>query len=52
MLSFTNNNDGTVTLKYESGEVLVRETDFNRAFGTMVNNTKEDIEEEFGIKEG
>ena len=50
MKSWTDNKNGTVTLYYEDGEVVVKKTDFDRAFGTMVNNSREDIERDFGIK--
>ncbi len=43
-------NDGTVVLKYEEGDVIVRKEDFNRAFGTMINSLREDIIRDFAIK--
>ncbi len=50
MKDWTLNSDGTVTLVYEDGEsVLVSKKDFNRAFGAMVNASKEDVKRDFGI---
>lgn len=49
MKSFEVNNDGTVTLKYEDEDVIVKKSDFDRAFGTMVNYPKEDIKRDFAI---
>ena len=50
MKSWTDNKDGTVTLFYEDGEILVSKKDFDRAFGAMVNGSKADVQRDFGIK--
>lgn len=43
------NGDGTVTLYFEQGEVVVKETDFNRAFGAMINGGYENVLRDFGL---
>ena len=50
MKNWIDNNNGTVTLEYEDGNVVVKKEDFNRAFGTMINSTKQEIERDFAIK--
>ena len=44
------NENGTVTLRYEDGDVVVNKKDFDRAFGTMINSTKQQVEKDFSIK--
>ncbi len=40
-----------VRLSYSDGtEFYVKKKDFNRAFGTILNNSKEDIKRDFEIK--
>lgn len=44
-------NGETVTLFYEGREnLVVRKTDFNRAFGTLINASYDDVKKEFAIK--
>ena len=40
-----------VLLTYEDGTVIVSRKDFNRAFGAMVNSTREEVERDFGCKQ-
>lgn len=45
------NGNGTVTLIYSDGEnVTVDEKDFDRAFGTLINSTKEEVKRDFAKK--
>ena len=51
MSSFIDNADGTVTLLYEDAKsVIVSKADFDRAFGTMCNASRDDVLKEFGVK--
>lgn len=50
MLDWKINSDGTVTLTYPEGTVLVKEPDFHRAFGAMISAPYQDIVRDFGIK--
>ena len=41
------NEDGTVTLEYSEGNVTVSKQDFNRAFGAIINATREEVIRDF-----
>lgn len=46
------NADGTVTLVYEGEEnVVVSKEDYDRAFGTMCNSSREAVLRDYGIKD-
>ena len=47
--SWVVNTDQTVTLFYEDGPIDVSKEDFDRAFGTMINSSKQDVERDYGI---
>jgi hypothetical protein len=50
MASWFKNGNGTVTLIYEHEDsVVVSETDFNRAFGTMLNATRDEVARDYGM---
>jgi hypothetical protein len=50
MASWFKNGNGTVTLIYENEDsVVVSEADFNRAFGTMLNATRDDVARDYGM---
>ena len=51
MTNWKKNGNGTATLIYSDGEkVTVDEKDFDRAFGTLINSTKEEIKRDFAKK--
>jgi len=42
--------DDVVELKYFDGEIVtVKYEDYNRAFGAIINASKEDVKRDFGI---
>ena len=43
------NADKTVSLQFDEGTVIVKKEDFDRAFGTMINSTKDEVEKDYGI---
>ncbi len=49
MVKWTINPDGTVTLHYKDGVVIVKKEDFDRAFGTMINSSKQDVKRDYGL---
>ena len=50
MTSWSKDGD-KIKLRYEDGDILyVNTNDFNRAFGCIVNATKDDIIRDFAIK--
>lgn len=49
MKSWKDNNNGTVTLAYAEGEIVVSKKDFNRAFGAMINMSFADAKELYAI---
>ncbi len=51
MKNWVDNGNGTVTLEYADGFVIVSKEDFNRAFGTMLNSTKQEVEHDFALKQ-
>ena len=52
MKNWKDNGDGTVSLFfYTEKELKVKREDFVRAFGTMINSSREEIERDFAIKE-
>lgn len=52
MLEWKENENDTVTLQYKEGEVVVSKTDFNRAFGAMVNATYGEVARDYGNATG
>lgn len=51
LTNWKKNENGTATLIYSDGEnVTVDEKDFDRAFGTLINSTKEEVKRDFAVE--
>lgn len=50
MLNWKIIENDKVKLTYEEGEIIVKKSDFDRAFGTMINSSYEDIKRDFAIE--